>query len=83
MDIRSQHQNKKLALQRLKAQFQVHHLEQLKEQATSTWEQHLRVDRGNPIQVFEGRDFKHQKKKKSYASKRQALKNDLKNESWD
>ena len=83
MDSRSQHQNKKLALQRLKEQFQVHHLEQLKEQANASWEQHLSIDRGNPIQVFEGSDFKHQKKNKSYASKRQSLKNDLKNESWD
>lgn len=83
MDSRSQHQNKKLALQRLKDQFQVHHLEQLKEQATATWEQHLNIERGNPIRIFEGSDFKHQKKNKSYASKRQSLKNDLKKKSWD
>lgn len=83
MDSRSQHQNKKLALQRLKARFQTHHLDLLKEQAASAWEQHLRVDRGNPVRIFEGSDFKHQKKNKSYASKRQALKNDLKKKSWD
>ena len=83
MDSRSQHQNKKLALQRLKEQLLLHQLELLKDQATETWEQHLQLERGNPVRVFKGTDFKHQKKNKSYASKRQTLKNDLKNESWD
>jgi peptide chain release factor len=83
MDSRSQHQNKKLALQRLKEQLLLHQLELLKDQATETWEQHLQLERGNPVRVFKGTDFKHKKMNKSYASKRQTLKNDLKNESWD
>ncbi|CAL2102497.1 Peptide chain release factor homolog [Tenacibaculum sp. 190130A14a] len=78
---RSQHQNKKIAIQRLKNLVVVYHIEQLKNAVRQEWENHLNLERGNPIQVFKGTDFKHQKKKKiPYKSKRNQLKKDLRKE---
>lgn len=77
---RSQHQNKKIAIQRLTAQVAKHNLEQLQNNVQREWENHLNLERGNPVQVFTGTDFKIQKhKKKNYKSKRNQLKRDLKN----
>lgn len=83
MDSRSQHQNKKLAIARLKEKVNEANLEQLKERMTDQWENHLNLQRGNPIRVFKGTDFKHQKENKSFKPKRQKLKNDLKQQKWD
>lgn len=43
----------------------------------------LNVKRGNPIKVFTGTDFKQKKKIKTFKSKRQELKNNLKQQLWD
>lgn len=83
MDSRSQHQNKKLAIARLKEKVNETNLEQLKGSMTDQWENHLNLQRGNPIRVFKGTDFKHQKENKSFKPKRQKLKNDLKQQKWD
>nr|WP_299215009.1 peptide chain release factor H [uncultured Allomuricauda sp.] len=83
MDNRSQHQNKKLALARLKEKVNEANLEQLKGCMTDQWENHLNLQRENPVRVFKGTDFKHQKENKSFKPKRQKLKNDLKQEKWD
>lgn len=83
MDSRSQHQNKKLAIARLKEKVNETNLEQLKERMMDQWENHLRLERGNPIRVFKGTDFKTQKENKSFKPKRQKLKNDLKQQKWD
>lgn len=83
MDSRSQHQNKKLAITRLKEKVKEVNLTQLKEQMTDQWENHLNLQRGNPIRIFKGTDFKHQKKNKSFKPKRQKLKNDLNKQKWD
>lgn len=83
MDSRSQHQNKKLAIARLKEKVNEANLEQLKGSMTDQWENHLNLQRGNPVRVFKGTDFKHQKVNKSYKPKRQKLKNDLKQQKWD
>ena len=83
MDSRSQHQNKKLAIARLKEKVNESNLEQLKERMTDQWENHLNLQRGNPVRVFKGTDFKHQKENKSFKPKRQKLKNDLKQQKWD
>ncbi len=56
-DSRSQHQNKKLALERLKVLLLAHEKEQLMNQNTQQWEQHLSLERGNPVKIFEGRKF--------------------------
>ena len=78
---RSQHQNKKIAIQRLKEQIAKHNIEQLQNSVKKEWENHLNLERGNPVKVFTGTDFKIQKqKKKNYKSKRSQLKRDLRNE---
>ena len=80
MDSRSQHQNKKLAIQRLQEKLIAIGLEQLKQSITDQWENHLSVQRGNPIRVYKGSDFKKQKKVKTFKTKRNQLKKELRNE---
>ena len=77
MDSRSQHQNKKLATERLLEKFRISEVEQLKRQVTDQWENQLNVQRGNPTRVFTGSDFKKEKVVKSYKSERQKLKQEL------
>ena len=77
---RSQHQNKKLAINRLKEQLANYNIQQLQENIQDEWENHLNLERGNPVQIFTGTDFKIQKKKKNYKSKRGQLKSDLRKE---
>lgn len=80
MDSRSQHQNKKLATERLIKKLEDEKLLQLKNHVGKQWENQLNVERGNPIRVFSGTDFKKNKVEKSYKGTRQKLKNDLRNE---
>ncbi len=70
MDSRSQHQNKKLAITRLKEKVNKANLEQLKNSLTDQWENHINLQRGNPIRIFKGTNFKHQKENKSFKPKR-------------
>ena len=77
MDSRSQHQNKKIAIQRLQEKIAAFNLEQTKEQIKNQLENHKEIERGNPIRVFTGTDFKQQHKVKSFKQKRNQLKNDL------
>ena len=77
MDSRSQHQNKKIAIQRLKEKMVEVQLDQLKQSLTDQWENHLSVQRGNPVRVFKGTDFKKQKKEKNFKTKRNQLKQEL------
>ncbi len=74
MDSRSQHQNKKLATERLLDKFREFELQQIKQQVNNQWENQLNVIRGNPIRTFEGSDFKKEKALKSYKSERQKIK---------
>ncbi|MBQ4820726.1 peptide chain release factor H [Aquimarina sp. MMG016] len=80
MDSRSQHQNKKIAIERLKEKVNQSQLTKLQKSLSDQWENHLQVQRGNPIRAFKGTDFKKHYKKQSYASNRQQLKKDLRNE---
>ena len=80
MDSRSQHQNKKLATERLLKKLEDEKLTQLKNHVGKQWENQLNIQRGNPIRVFTGSDFKKNKIEKSYKGTRQKLKNDLRNE---
>lgn len=80
MDSRSQHQNKKIAIERLKEKVYQSQLQNIQKSLCDQWENHLNVARGNPVRKFKGTDFKKIKKKQSYASNRQQLKNDLRNE---
>ncbi|MEO7976836.1 peptide chain release factor H [Flavobacterium sp.] len=74
MDSRSQHQNKKLATERLLQKFKDETVKQFKAEFQSQWMNQLQVQRGNPIRVFQGFDFKKQKQVKNYKQERQRLK---------
>jgi peptide chain release factor len=80
MDSRSQHQNKKLATERLLKKLEDETLQQLKNHVEKQWENQLNIQRGNPVRVFTGSDFKKNKMEKSYKGTRQKLKTDLRNE---
>lgn len=80
MDSRSQHQNKKLATERLLKKLEDETLQQLKNHVGKQWENQLNIQRGNPVRVFTGTDFKKNKIEKSYKGTRQKLKTDLRNE---
>ncbi|APZ45655.1 peptide chain release factor H [Polaribacter reichenbachii] len=77
MDSRSQHQNKKIAIKRLQEKVASFNLDQANEQLKNQWENHQKLERGNPVRVFTGSDFKQIKKSKSFKSKRNQLKDDL------
>jgi peptide chain release factor len=82
MDSRSQHQNKKLATERLLLKLNEAQLNLLKQQFQSQWTNQLAVERGNPRRTFEGSDFKKLKVEKKFKAVRQQLKNELKNEKY-
>jgi len=79
MDSRSQHQNKKLAYERLLVKIREKHLESLKTNELSQWKNQVQIERGNPVRTFVGSDFKKMKVEKGYKSQRLSSKNDLKN----
>ena len=79
MDSRSQHQNKKLATERLKQKIETNNLNQFKNQEQNTWTNQMQIERGNPVRVFQGSDFKKQKVVKSYKKERLKFKNELRN----
>ncbi|MVO10446.1 peptide chain release factor H [Flavobacterium sp. TP390] len=74
MDSRSQHQNKKLATERLKQKIEENNWNQFKNQEQNAWSNQMQIERGNPVRVFEGSDFKKQKEDKSYKKERLKLK---------
>lgn len=80
MDSRSQHQNKKLATERLLKKLENETLQQLKNHVGKQWENQLNIQRGNPTRTFAGTDFKKNKIEKSYKGTRRKLKTDLRNE---
>jgi len=80
MDSRSQHQNKKLATERLLKKLEGETLQQLKNHVGKQWENQLNIQRGNPTRTFTGTDFKKNKSEKSYKGIRQKLKTDLRHE---
>lgn len=77
MDSRSQHQNKKLATERLLEKLNDLNTSKIKEKTQEIWSNQLEIQRGNPIRVFVGSDFKNDRQNKSYKSTRQKLKRDL------
>jgi peptide chain release factor len=54
---RTQYANKKLALERLAAQFQEHERRRREREEAKAWQRHDRLVRGNPFAVFSGVDF--------------------------
>ena len=77
MESRSQHQNKKIAKKRLLEKLNELKLEALNTGIKTQWSNHLKLERGNPVKVFVGTDFKVRKKEKNYKKQRQKLKTDL------
>ena len=73
-DSRSQLDNKKLALNRLREKLAEIELQQLAEQAQNHWNNHTQVQRGNPTRTFNGSDFKSTYVEKSYKKERAAAK---------
>ncbi|MFK8301662.1 peptide chain release factor H [Capnocytophaga stomatis] len=69
-DTRSQLENKKLAISRIKEKLQLFELEKLKQQAQNQWNNHQQVARGNAVRTFSGTDFKRNFVDKSYKKER-------------
>lgn len=78
-DSRSQLENKKLSIERLKAKVLEKNIIQLQKRMQETWNNHLNVQRGNPVRTFSGTDFKKNYEDKSFKKQRSQLKNELKN----
>jgi len=74
---RSQIQNKKKSKERLLNYLKVDILNKKQEQLKAGWKHQLELERGNPVRVFKGSDFKPQSENKKYKSQRQSLKSDL------
>jgi peptide chain release factor len=73
-DTRSQAQNKKLATQRLKLLLQQKKQNEMISNVSDNWKNHNSLERGNPIKVFQGSDFKTKRKDKSNKQQRAKLK---------
>lgn len=78
-DSRSQLENKKLSIPRLKEKVMETYIRQLEKRMQETWSHHLQVQRGNPVRTFSGTDFKKNNQDRSFKKQRNILKNELKN----
>lgn len=78
-DSRSQLENKKISVSRLKEKVLEQNIIQLQKRMQETWNNHLNVQRGNPIRTFSGTDFKKNYQEKSFKKQRNQLKKELKN----
>lgn len=58
MDSRSQHQNKKIATERLYQKLQLMALKEVKQEEQLTWLNQTKVERGNPVRTFIGIKFR-------------------------
>lgn len=70
-DSKSQLQNKKAAKAKLVVALEANTLEQLKNSKKENWNQHTELERGNPVQVFKGSDFKPNHRPKKFRDERQ------------
>lgn len=77
-DSRSQLENKKLSIARLKEKVLEQNIIQLQKRMQETWNNHLQVQRGNPVRTFSGTDFKKNYQEKSFKKQRNQLKKELK-----
>lgn len=82
-DSRSQLENKRLSIIRLKEKVMGAHVRQLQEKMKETWSLQMQVQRGNPVRTFSGTDFKKNHQDKSFKKQRNLLKKELKNYSND
>lgn len=78
MDSRSQHQNKKLAVERLLQKLDEEKLKEIQNRMKSESNSRFELKKGKPIRIIKGTDFKKQKiDEKDYKSERQKLKRNL------
>ncbi len=70
-DSKSQLQNKKAAKAKLLIALQSDQLEQLKNTKKENWQQHTELERGNPIKIFKGSNFKPNHRPKKFRDERQ------------
>ncbi len=56
-DSKSQLQNKKAALEKIKLAVRQHEMDGLRKREDELWKEHLSLERGNATKVFEGRKF--------------------------
>lgn len=54
---RSQHENRRLAIQRLKSTIEQQNTERKSSQRKNSWSDHQQLERGNPIRIYEGLKF--------------------------
>ncbi len=73
---RSQHQNKTEARHRLLKKLEGQQFQETKERIKEGWANHNQLERGNPVRVFKGSDFKAEHRSEKYKSKRKRLKQD-------
>jgi len=78
-DSRSQLENKKLSISRLKEKVLEQNISMLQKRMQDTWNNHLQVQRGNPVRTFSGTDFKKNHQEKSFKKQRNQFKKELKN----
>lgn len=78
-DSRSQLENKRLSVIRLKEKIMSVYIRNLEKKMKETWSHHLRVERGNAVRTFSGSDFKKNYMDRSFKKQRNDLKNELKN----
>ncbi|WP_395971944.1 peptide chain release factor H [Chryseobacterium cucumeris] len=78
-DSRSQLENKKLSVIRLKEKVMAVYIQQLERKLKETWSMQIQVERGNPVRTFSGTDFKKNYEDRTFKKQRNALKNELKN----
>jgi peptide chain release factor len=69
-DSRSQIQNKKMARQRLINKLKARQLEDKQKNVKGQWQNHQELERGNPVKIFKGIDFKSTYVEKSYKKER-------------
>ncbi len=69
-DSRSQIQNKKIARERLINKLKARQLEDKQKNVKDQWQNHQELERGNPIKIFKGSDFKSTYVEKSYKKER-------------
>ncbi|GAB5417088.1 MAG: hypothetical protein Crog4KO_19540 [Crocinitomicaceae bacterium] len=69
-DTRSQLQNKRLANERLQRAWQEAQMERIKSAQANEWNNHLDLERGNPVKVFQSTDFKQRRETKKYRERR-------------
>ena len=70
-DSKSQLQNRKAARKKLQEAIRNKRLETAKEIDKTSWIQNTDLERGNPVKVFKGNDFKPNHKPKKYRQERQ------------